>query len=578
MDQWQEKDALVRTMEIKYGVTLLCMKSLHEGQSATEANILASDPLILVKPLGTIFENRAVELMGFARANKAERVPSPTSHTLFDQGWIGMAADGAAFDLLRGKARDAFAGMLGLLLFCRSLDGKEGFPHWLEGKCEHEKFFHVAELGEHWEVILAQSDSVLGIHIDGGTSRRIVCAMIKAWCKDADEVMATAGIEYRLQIPFVDEEAATATATMSKSVIVDIDIEVRPPAMVCSRLCDHCERMAELRTCSRCRKVMFCSRECQLASWRAGHKLTCSNLVDLTALIEQVAAGPSPLFTGPALRIAVGMLLSNNSDLSEYSSLSLVCKGFAALIRSAHPHENLLFRYNDGFSRLDFGKHIVPLSWSVDNLLSYFHDRDICISVRSQHPPPAYPFGFFDINQGRPCACCSRSVLSFVRHIAGTRTLKFEYVRKIVPERVQWHSTLGDAGLQDGDIVRVADRDNSWRPLDDHPFCRFPCPYADALFVIFLCLRRSQDIDTGPRSSSWICGQAVKIFIGHQFYVARVENHDYEFAYGSDLDDANIVQEKMSTRFLDFVVAEWFLQHSIDTDAFTANHAKEFGG
>jgi hypothetical protein len=96
--------------------------------------------------------------------------------------------------------------------------------------------------------------------------------------------------------------------------------------------------------------------------------------------------------------------------------------------------------------------------------------------------------------------------------------------------------------------------------------------------VIFLCLRRSQDIDTGPRSSSWICGQAVKIFIGHQFYVARLESHDYEFAYGSDLDDANIVQEKMSTRFLDFVVAEWFLQHSIDTDAFTANHAKEFGG
>jgi hypothetical protein len=140
MDQWQEKDALVRTMEIEYGVTLLCTKSLREGQSVTEANILASDPLMLVKPLGTIVENRAVELMGFARANKAKGIPSPTSRTLFDQGWIGVAADGAAFDLLSDKARDAFAEMLGLLLFCRSLNGKEGFPHWLDGKCERENF------------------------------------------------------------------------------------------------------------------------------------------------------------------------------------------------------------------------------------------------------------------------------------------------------------------------------------------------------------------------------------------------------------------------------------------------------
>jgi hypothetical protein len=59
------------------------------------------------------------------------------------------------------------------------------------------------------------------------------------------------------------------------------------------------------------------------------------------------------------------------------------------------------------------------------------------------------------------------------------------------------------------------------------------------------------------------------------FEEARREIHDYEFGYGP-ADDASIVQEKMSARFLDFVDAAWFLRHSNDIDAITANHAKEF--
>jgi hypothetical protein len=255
--------------------------------------------------------------------------------------------------------------------------------------------------------------------------------------------------------------------------------------------------------------VTFCSRECQVASWQAGHKLKCSHLAKLTALIERVAAGPSPLFTGPALRIAVDMLLPNSSDLSAYSSLSLVCKAFAALIRSAHPHANLVFHNYGVYSHLDFGEHIVPLSWRANNLISYFHDRNICISIRSQLPPPAYTFGFFDIDQGRPCACCSRSILSFVRQIAGTRTIEFHYEPKTASKKVPSHSTLGEAGLNDGDVVRVQDRDNCWRSFDETPFGRLPCPYADALFSVFKFLRKSQDIIMGPRSSTWIYGKAV---------------------------------------------------------------------
>ncbi len=39
--------------------------------------------------------------------------------------------------------------------------------------------------------------------------------------------------------------------------------------------CAHCNRTNELRTCSACKQVSYCSTECQKADWRSGHKAAC---------------------------------------------------------------------------------------------------------------------------------------------------------------------------------------------------------------------------------------------------------------------------------------------------------------
>ena len=43
------------------------------------------------------------------------------------------------------------------------------------------------------------------------------------------------------------------------------------------RVCENptCDKPAPQHMCSRCRKVYYCSRDCQLAHWRGGHKKTC---------------------------------------------------------------------------------------------------------------------------------------------------------------------------------------------------------------------------------------------------------------------------------------------------------------
>ena len=40
--------------------------------------------------------------------------------------------------------------------------------------------------------------------------------------------------------------------------------------------CENCGISAiNLRACSRCKAVSYCSRECQVAHWKAGHKAAC---------------------------------------------------------------------------------------------------------------------------------------------------------------------------------------------------------------------------------------------------------------------------------------------------------------
>jgi hypothetical protein len=255
------------------------MEELEEGQAVTEANILALEPLMLVNPMGRNVKLDAERLVGFATESKAKGSKFPASDVLFELSWIGVTSDGAAFDLYSGKARRAFAKLLALVVFCRVADNKEDFLHWLAGKCGHDNFFLVEQLGESWEVVLTQADSVLGIHIDGGATRSVVLEMVRDWRDRANEVMAAAGIDYRLRIPIVDEDPRHAPT--------DADDKVPAPVQIFGRLCDHCEKMVELRKCSRCHAVSFCSRECQLASWKVGHKLTCPHLVQLALLIAR---------------------------------------------------------------------------------------------------------------------------------------------------------------------------------------------------------------------------------------------------------------------------------------------------
>lgn len=33
----------------------------------------------------------------------------------------------------------------------------------------------------------------------------------------------------------------------------------------------------DMKKCSRCKKVVYCSKECQLKDWKAGHKHVCVN-------------------------------------------------------------------------------------------------------------------------------------------------------------------------------------------------------------------------------------------------------------------------------------------------------------
>jgi len=62
--------------------------------------------------------------------------------------------------------------------------------------------------------------------------------------------------------------------------------------------CAHCgkgpkKKGAELKRCSRCKKVSYCGAECQKAGWK-GHKKTCTPHLSVQKVIEQIQAAEDP--------------------------------------------------------------------------------------------------------------------------------------------------------------------------------------------------------------------------------------------------------------------------------------------
>lgn len=51
-----------------------------------------------------------------------------------------------------------------------------------------------------------------------------------------------------------------------------------------STKCDHCDKENAIKRCSKCRLVFYCSRDCQVAGWKGGHKKTCSPWATLSCI------------------------------------------------------------------------------------------------------------------------------------------------------------------------------------------------------------------------------------------------------------------------------------------------------
>ena len=57
----------------------------------------------------------------------------------------------------------------------------------------------------------------------------------------------------------------------------------KAPAAAESQTCSHCGQTptagTELKTCGRCRRVLYCDKYCQRDAWKKGHKLVCEPVV-----------------------------------------------------------------------------------------------------------------------------------------------------------------------------------------------------------------------------------------------------------------------------------------------------------
>lgn len=72
-----------------------------------------------------------------------------------------------------------------------------------------------------------------------------------------------------------------------------VDLRPRRPGLACS-FCAATNVMEGLKKCAQCRSVAYCSRKCQVAHWKAGHKEECRQLAaEAAGQSEAAAAAPA---------------------------------------------------------------------------------------------------------------------------------------------------------------------------------------------------------------------------------------------------------------------------------------------
>lgn len=91
--------------------------------------------------------------------------------------------------------------------------------------------------------------------------------------------------------------------------------------------CDYCEKTGARKFCSKCRKIYYCSKECQVKGWKGGHKLVCGKelpgmeLMDidiktmLLPYVDEATGLPIELCSVTGMRTSKKLVPSNPGEL-----------------------------------------------------------------------------------------------------------------------------------------------------------------------------------------------------------------------------------------------------------------------
>jgi tetratricopeptide (TPR) repeat protein len=111
---------------------------------------------------------------------------------------------------------------------------------------------------------------------------------------------AIAANELSIAEQLATEAAAMGPSTEAGDLLTDIQaLRCLNPCGPNFRPCDGCGvQGADFLCCPRCRVAFYCSKKCQLASWKGGHKRACAKWraedASLDAALDAEAAGSSP--------------------------------------------------------------------------------------------------------------------------------------------------------------------------------------------------------------------------------------------------------------------------------------------